>query len=95
LLLANVIYIAQLRIAQGDIDAALPLLGLVRYHPAASAENRAVRVDEILDKVRGTRSEVEIETGLARGKDLDVDAVVEAFLKETPARHHQGFPGAL
>jgi non-specific serine/threonine protein kinase len=94
-LLANVIYIAQLRIAQGDIDAALPLLGLVRYHPAASAENRAVRVDEILDKVRGTRSEVEIETGLARGKDLDVDAVVEAFLKETPARHHQGFPGAL
>jgi tetratricopeptide (TPR) repeat protein len=74
-LLANVIYIAQLRIAQGDIDAALPLLGLVRYHPAASAENRAVRVDEILDKVRGMRSEVEIETGLAQGKDLEVEAV--------------------
>jgi len=81
--LANVIYIAQLRIAQGDIEAALPLLGLVRHHPAASAENRAVRVDEILDKVRGTRSEAELETGLAQGKDLDVDAVVEAFLQET------------
>jgi predicted ATPase/DNA-binding SARP family transcriptional activator len=87
-LLANVIYIAQLRIAQGDIDAALPLLGLVRHHPAASAENRAVRVDEILDKVRGTRSEAEIETGMARGKDLDVDAVIEAFLKETRAAGH-------
>jgi tetratricopeptide (TPR) repeat protein len=72
---------ARLKASEGDMVAALSLLGLVSAHPARDAFSRQ-RVDRALAELRGEVPEEEIRAGLDRGAKLDLAQVVQGLLDE-------------
>jgi len=54
---------------------------LVFHHPAGQDENVRGDADPILDLLRQTHSEDEIQRGMDNGRSLDLDTIVGEFLK--------------
>ncbi len=74
--------LAFLRVAQGRIDEALALLGLAWEHPALSSDGRQDIEYWIMPRLEETLTPEEIQAGMAKGRDLDLDEVIDAFLAE-------------
>lgn len=74
--------LAFLRVAQGRIDEALALLGLIWAHPALSSDSRLDAEYWIVPRLEGTLTPDEIQAGMERGQALDLDEVIDAFLIE-------------
>jgi tetratricopeptide (TPR) repeat protein len=74
--------LAFLRLAQGQIDEALALLGLVWEHPALSSDSRQDSEYWIMPRLEETLTPEEIQAGMAKGHTLDLDEVIDAFLAE-------------
>jgi hypothetical protein len=81
LILYAVDHYARLKASEGDMVAALSLLGLVSAHPARDAFSRR-RVDQALAELRSEVPEEEIRAGLDRGAKLDLEQVVQGLLEE-------------
>ena len=71
--------VADLRLADGDVDGALLLLGAIAAAPSSS-ENDRQEVDRFLDRV--TLDPEVIEAGLAAGAGLDVESLGDQALAE-------------
>ncbi|MCU0291042.1 MAG: tetratricopeptide repeat protein [Thermoanaerobaculaceae bacterium] len=82
---------AELAFAEGDRVRALELLGLVLAHPA-NRQDHTVETNRVLARIRTCTGPVEVESGLAAGAALDLEATVEALLGEALPRG-QGAPG--
>jgi serine/threonine protein kinase/tetratricopeptide (TPR) repeat protein len=74
--------LAFLRAAQGRIDEALALIGLAWEHPATSSDGRQDIEYWIMPRLEETLTPEEIQAGMAKGRDLDLDEVIDAFLAE-------------
>jgi hypothetical protein len=71
--LRAVLHYAYLAAAEGELDRALALYGLARRHPAFSSDDRhGVEQDLALWGLDAAT----IETGMARGAELDFEATV-------------------
>lgn len=84
---AGVVCLGAIRLAEGDLGGGLALLGLARNHPAAGGDElKDIRyvLDGLLGEklAEGALSQVEIEAGMAAGKEMDLPAVVEQFLSK-------------
>ena len=68
-------------LALGETDRGLALLGLARHHPASSADIRTdIQMGLDFWAPRLGLSGTEIEAGMAAGKGLDLDQVIDQFL---------------
>lgn len=65
----------------GDTEYALEILGLVLAHPASPKEALHMFAEPTLIKLKNTHPADVIEAGLARGRVLKFEAVVESLLK--------------
>jgi tetratricopeptide (TPR) repeat protein len=72
-----------LKLAQKNAAGGLRLIGLLAVHPASSADAK-VEINRHVAYARETLglSEAEIEAGMATGKELDLDVVVDELLHE-------------
>lgn len=75
-----------LKLAQKQVAEGLRLIGLLASHPARSADAE-VDINRHVTYARETLglSESEIEEGMARGKDLDLETAVDELLRELKA----------
>lgn len=64
---------------EGRPDEALELLGLVSAHPA-NRQDHQVEVERVVGILRSTLLTGEVEAGMQRGADLDLDRVVDRLL---------------
>jgi hypothetical protein len=56
------------------------LVGLSWHHPALSADERQEIETLIMPELEARLSSEEIQAGMEKGRDLDLDEVVDAFL---------------
>jgi len=68
----------------GEPVRAAEWLGLVLAHPSFDVDAKQ-RADALLATLRETLSAEELEAALARGKALDLQAVVDELLARSPA----------
>jgi serine/threonine protein kinase/predicted ATPase len=71
----------RLRARTGDRQGGLELLGLARVNREVMLSGR-FHFDKALEDVRGDLSDKEVEAGLKRGAQLDLEQVVEELLEE-------------
>lgn len=83
--LTGLIGMAWIRGLKNDPSHALAILGAVFHHPAGQDENIRGDTEPVLELLRRTQSESEIQWGLNQGKLLDFEALVEEFLKSNTA----------
>jgi serine/threonine protein kinase/tetratricopeptide (TPR) repeat protein len=81
-LVGTVWNMAFLRVAQGRIDEALAILGLAWEHPALGSDAREDTEYWIMPRLEETLTPEEIQAGMEKGHDLDLDEVIDAFLAE-------------
>jgi predicted ATPase/class 3 adenylate cyclase/tRNA A-37 threonylcarbamoyl transferase component Bud32 len=81
--------LAGLKVAGGEAERALELLGLSLHHPASNPEVQQV-ADSILTKLRAELPVDVVEAGLKKGRSLDFDTVIQELLVEAPPRQNQG-----
>lgn len=79
--------VADLRARQGEIAKALVWLGAVQQHPSFDAQHGEV-IAPILERLRQTQSAAEIEAGLARGRELKLETLIEQLLTATSVRYN-------
>jgi len=83
LVLETLAGLARLRAQAGQSRAAAELLGLALHHPAGTGDVvRAARPAREL--LAAALSPAELEAALSRGRDLELDAVVQGLLGEMP-----------
>ncbi len=93
---------ADLRICRGDTDSGLALLGMVEAHPSFGSIDRS-ESERLLSRI--ALSPDEIEAGLAAGRALDFDTVLQGLLDRAasatrtargygPVHDERGDPGA-
>lgn len=75
----GIVLAAKLYAAQGQLERALALFGLVRHHPSTRFDARR-DVDVALAELG--MSQYEIEAGLSKGLNLDLETVVQEILDE-------------
>ncbi|HSD84315.1 MAG TPA: tetratricopeptide repeat protein, partial [Anaerolineae bacterium] len=92
--LEAVVGLADLRAWHGDVSQALSWLGAVQQHPAFDAQHGEV-LDPILKRLRQTMSAEEVETGLARGRQLKLEGVIEQLLLTPGVRYNDFNPGPV
>jgi tetratricopeptide (TPR) repeat protein len=84
--IVNLLYeFARLRVAQGDLEGAVELLGLVIAHPAS--DHSRMLYGRIRDNARELLSEIQndlapeaLNRSLKRGQNLDLDEVIDDLL---------------
>jgi serine/threonine protein kinase/tetratricopeptide (TPR) repeat protein len=74
--------LAGLKVSSGEFDRAIELLGLALNHPACSEDTRLF-AEPVLAQLGAKLLPGVIETGLKRGRSLDLDSVVQELLAET------------
>ena len=79
-MLIGLIGMAWIRAVEGKHIESLSLLGLVFHHPAGQDENVRGDAEPILELLRKTHSEDEIQYGMEQGKLLHLDTIVMEFL---------------
>jgi DNA-binding SARP family transcriptional activator/predicted ATPase/Tfp pilus assembly protein PilF len=84
LVLEPLVAIAEMEHAEGRSARALELLGLVRSHPGNRQDHR-VEQERVLEVIRNDRPGLDVETPLARGRALDLEAEVDRCLESQPA----------
>lgn len=72
--------VALLHLEMGQIERGLELLGLVQHHPATERHTLARRVQPTLDRFADVCSQPQLETGLAQGRTLELERVIEAVI---------------
>jgi predicted ATPase/class 3 adenylate cyclase len=74
-------YYARLRALEGDTEEALAWLGMVYAHPGLDAYGR-FEADLVLGQLRGELTDEEIEDGMKRGEELDLDKLIAELIGE-------------
>ena len=80
-LLETIVGFAWLRYQQDQIASAAELVGLVRHHPAYNQDLQH-RLDGLLPRLEATLNLDKLSTAMERGKNLDLDRVVQDLLRE-------------
>jgi tetratricopeptide (TPR) repeat protein len=76
-----VVVLAGAMTLDGDVDTALAWLGMVKAHPAASADIH-IDMDGILEILGESLTQQEIESGMEKGRDLDLDELMDLISEE-------------
>lgn len=80
--LETVAGLARVIASRGELERAVELASLARHHAKLHADSRPIP-DRLLDELRAELPTEEYEAALGRGRSLDVETVVEAFLDES------------
>ena len=80
-LLETIVGFAWLRYQQDQIASAAELVGLVRHHPAYNQDLQH-RLDGLLPRLEATLNLDKLSAAMERGKNLDLDRVVQDLLRE-------------
>ncbi|GAB4580821.1 MAG: hypothetical protein Fur0022_35630 [Anaerolineales bacterium] len=79
--LTGLVGLAWIRAFEKNSEEALSILGAVFHHPAGQDENIRGDTEPVIELLRHELSENEIRHGLEQGKLLDIDLLVEKFLR--------------
>ena len=81
-MLSNISGIGDFKIVDGDIEYGLALYGLQQFHPAAGAQQPLDELVEDLEDLGVKLTLEEIEAGMEKGKELDMEEEIAKFLAE-------------